>query len=579
MEFSNFVGLARIGSAVTSPEGIIVIAGVIALWAFLAAHRLGKRLRPLSEDLARCVDALKKTNTEREFAEHFHDLSEQFNESVVLRHAWSEFTETLIFPDIDQEDAQDIRIRNTTAPERFFNRANLLEPRVNLRFYSAMPNLLTGTGILGTFIGLVIGIGQASGGLASDDVSQAQEALSALLGGAALAFMTSIAGLISSIAFSLWEKRRIHHFDQLCNEWVEELDHRLVRVTQEGLTGESIYELKQQRAALEHFGNDLAFQISEALDNRVTAKLSPVLERVVTEIEGMRSEQRHASDETLERLLSQFSESISSAAGEEMRAFAGTVEQMGQGLEKQVHAMSSSHEQMQVASQRTIQELSETFRDSSRQLNEELSSAVKGLVTEISQTVADMTKELRAATETTTSNMEQIVERFDESVAKLRQSIMDIREMTTNTQSLNEQMTELLAAIDSSHRSIEGLKEPLGQAGNVFEAAGTKIEGAVGQVASSSTEIAEASGQLSDAQTRTVELWRGYQERFEKIDESLEAVFSQLQDGLAGYADSTNRYVQGLDEHASSVVKQLAGAVRQLEEAIEEFSSQANESE
>ncbi|MEX0451801.1 anti-phage ZorAB system protein ZorA [Spiribacter sp. 218] len=579
MEFSNFVGLARIGSAVTSPEGIIVIAGVIALWAFLAARRLGKRLRPLSEDLARCVDALKKTNTEREFAEHFHDLSEQFNESVVLRHAWSEFTETLIFPDIDQEDAQDIRIRNTTAPERFFNRANLLEPRVNLRFYSAMPNLLTGTGILGTFIGLVIGIGQASGGLASDDVRQAQEALSALLGGAALAFMTSIAGLISSIAFSLWEKRRIYHFDQLCNEWVEELDHRLVRVTQEGLTGESIYELKQQRAALEHFGNDLAFQISEALDNRVTAKLSPVLERVVTEIEGMRSEQRHASDETLERLLSQFSESISSAAGEEMRAFAGTVEQMGQSLEKQVHAMSSSHEQMQVASQRTIQELSETFRDSSRQLNEELSSAVKGLVTEISQTVADMTKELRAATETTTSNMEQIVERFDESVAKLRQSIMDIREMTTNTQSLNEQMTELLAAIDSSHRSIEGLKEPLGQAGNVFEAAGTKIEGAVGQVASSSTEIAEASGQLSDAQTRTVELWRGYQERFEKIDESLEAVFSQLQDGLAGYADSTNRYVQGLDEHASSVVKQLAGAVRQLEEAIEEFSSQANESE
>ena len=223
-------------------------------------------MRPLSREFGNCVEAVKRTNTEGEFAENFHDLSEQFKESVVLRHAWSEFVETLIFPDIDQQDAQDIRIRNTTAPERFFNRANLLEPRINLRFYSAMPNLLTGTGILGTFIGLVISIGEASGGLAPDDVGQAQEALSALLSGAALAFMASIAGLISSIGFSLWEKRRIHNVDQLCNEWVEELDHRLVRVTQEGSTGESNYELRQQRAALEHFGNDLVYQISEALD-------------------------------------------------------------------------------------------------------------------------------------------------------------------------------------------------------------------------------------------------------------------------------------------------------------------------
>ena len=579
MDLSGFQVLVQVGSVITSSEGIASVIGAIGLWALLAARRLSARLQPLSEDFSNCIEALKGTTTDREFAEGFHDLSEKFNDSLVLGHAWSEFTETLIFPDIDQEDAQDIRIRNTTAPERFFNRGNLLEPRVNLRFYSAMPNLLTGTGILGTFVGLVIGIGEASGGLASDDVGQAQEALSALLSGAALAFMTSIAGLISSIGFSLWEKSRIHNFDQLCNEWVEELDHRLLRVTQEGLTGESIYELRQQRAALEHFSNDLAYQISEALDNRVTAKLSPVLERVVNEIEGMRSEQKHASDETLERLLTQFSESISSAAGEEMRAFAGTVEQMGQGLEKQVQAMSASHEQMQEASQRTIQELSETFKDSSRQLNEELSSAVRGLVTEITQTVADMTKELRAATETTTTNMEQIVERFDESVAKLRQSISDIREMTSNTQSLNKQMADLLAAIEASHTSVQSLQEPLETAGKEFGAAGTQVQRAVGQAASTSNQIAEASDQLSRAQAQTVELWRGYQERFEKIDESLEAVFAQLQEGLAGYADSTNRYVQGLDEHASSVVQQLAGAVRQLEEVIEEFSSHVTDTE
>ena len=579
MELADYHQIFAALSPLTSVPGIAVVVGAISLWAIWAARRFHEKFLPLTQDFHSCLAALKQTDNERQFAESFHELSEQFTSSVVLGHAWSEFTETLIFPDIDEEAVDDIKIRNTAAPDSFFSRGNLLEPRVNLRFYSAMPNLLTGTGILGTFVGLVIGIGVASQGLASDDVSRAQEALSALLSGAALAFITSIAGLISSLLFSSWEKRQIHNFDQLCNEWVEELDKRLVRVTQESLTGESVYELKQQRAALESFSNDLAYQISEALDNRVTSKLSPVLERMVTEIEGMRAEQRSASTETLERLVSEFSESISTAAGEEMRAFAGTVQQMGQSLETQVEAMSTSHEQMQAASQQTIQELSETFRDSSRQLNEDLSGAVRGLVTEISETVAAMTRELRAATETTTSNMDQIVERFDEAVAKLRQSIGDIRDMTNNTQGLNQQMTDLLGAIDASHRSLEGLTEPLQSAGQRFEASGAKIEEAVQAVGATSDKIADASGQLAEAQSQTVKLWRGYQERFERVDEALDSVFAKLQEGLSGYAESTNRYVQGLDEHASTVVQHLAGAVRQLEETVEELNSYSNKSE
>ncbi|WP_155984429.1 MULTISPECIES: anti-phage ZorAB system protein ZorA [unclassified Thioalkalivibrio] len=556
---------------ITSLPGIAVISGAIILWAVIATFRFTSRIDPLTQDFRASIKVLEGAWGQAEFAQNFFDIDEAFRRSTLLRHAWSEFCETLIFPDDPDATSDQPIIKNTAPPDSYFNRQNLLEPRVNLRIYNALPNLLTGTGILGTFVGLVIGIGQASHGLAADDVSQAQHALSALLSGAALAFITSIVGLVSSIAFSSWEKRKVHQFDQLCSEWVEALDFRLGRVTQESITEESLRELRQQRAALQAFGNDLAFQISEALDERVTSKLAPLMDRVALELKQMRQDQKRTADDTLERLIQKFSDSISSAAGREMEAFASTVQGLNDSLERQIKTMSSSHQEMQEASQRTIEQLSDTLSDSSKQIQEDLSSVVNDLVTEVGETVAQMTRELRAATETTTQNMNQIVERFDDSVAKLRRAIADIRETTTHSHDLKEKMGELLASVEAAHVALAKIKEPFEQAGQTFVETGNRVANAASGIDSASAQISEATNRLSGAQQTTTETWKAYEQRFKDIDASLEKVFKELEQGLSEYQESTNRYVQGLDEHAARVVEKLAGAVRQLEEAIEEF--------
>lgn len=65
------------------------------------------------------------------------------------------------------------------------------------------PSVLTGLGIIGTFLGLSIGVGSASGGLASPDISFARNAMSQLLKGAQLAFLTSLAGLFFALVLRL----------------------------------------------------------------------------------------------------------------------------------------------------------------------------------------------------------------------------------------------------------------------------------------------------------------------------------------------------------------------------------------
>ncbi len=131
-------------------QGVSIICVAIVLWALISALTFDKHFKPLIADFENHLRELLKTEDKQHFAEFFSEQDEIFRASPLLKHSWQEFTEILIFPVTDRDE---IKILNATQPDNFFNRQSLLEPRINLRFYNALPNLLTGGGILGTFVG------------------------------------------------------------------------------------------------------------------------------------------------------------------------------------------------------------------------------------------------------------------------------------------------------------------------------------------------------------------------------------------------------------------------------------------
>lgn len=552
----------------TSIAGVITLCSALLLWAMVALRRFNVRISPVLKRFEKHYQTLIRTEGEEGFAADFEELNEEFQSCPMLGHSWREFADTLIEPPDDDEEE---RFLTPYPAGQYFNRGTLLGPAVNLRLYNALPNMLTGAGILGTFIGLVAGIYQASNGLGSADVEQAKNALEYLLNGAALAFLTSIVGLFTSIIFSAVEKRRVHSFDSLCNRWVEALDARLERVTPEKVALQGLAQSKQQTLAMQQFSDQLAFQLVEALEKAVTQPLQPVMGQVVDQLQGLRDDHTKTSDETLERLISEFSNSITGAAGEEMRAFSETIGKMSHGLQEQIGAMAESHDRMQRSSQEAVTELTETFRESSRQLNEELSASVRDMVGQISATVAEMTAELKKATETTTENMNQIVERFDESVAKLRRSVSDIQQVTTQTREMTEGMDSLITAMNESHSSLAATAEPIRVAGEQFSSTAAAMGRSSQNMEQSSELVSNTLTNLTELQEEIKDSWEDYRARFEGIDESLERVFDQLDGGLKRYAESTRDYMQGLDKHAGEVVRSLAGAVKELEQTIEEL--------
>jgi hypothetical protein len=70
------------------------------------------------------------------------------------------------------------------------------------RLFLAIPSILTGLGVLGTFVGLQLGIGS----LDLKNPGNLDKSIVPLIEGCAVAFSSSVWGVLASLMFSFWEK-------------------------------------------------------------------------------------------------------------------------------------------------------------------------------------------------------------------------------------------------------------------------------------------------------------------------------------------------------------------------------------
>ena len=197
-------------------------------------------------------------------------------------------------------------IRNTSEVSAYLNDTTIIFPRISFGFYQSVPNLLTGLGILGTFIGLAFGVGAASAGLSSSDPGEITSSLQQLLDGASLAFLTSIIGIACSILFVPVDRffsRRLH---LAVDEWVAAIEARLERVTPEGVALEQLEQGRRAVTQLEHFNTELIFSLERALDEKIAGRLSPQLERLVEAVEGLREDRSSDAGQMIEQALGRF---------------------------------------------------------------------------------------------------------------------------------------------------------------------------------------------------------------------------------------------------------------------------------
>ena len=143
----------------------------------------------------------------------------------MFRQPWAQFRRTLVLEHVPW--FVEPRIFSTRRAEEIFTQDTLLSHRVNLAFYSQLPSLVTGIGLLLTFLALFIGLSKLHAD--GHDIVGIQ----GLINGLAGKFLTSIVGLIAANLFTLIEKPMVFRLMNEQHSFLSLIDKLFPRKTME----------------------------------------------------------------------------------------------------------------------------------------------------------------------------------------------------------------------------------------------------------------------------------------------------------------------------------------------------------
>jgi hypothetical protein len=157
----------------------------------------------------------------------------------------------------------DKSLRRTANSSEIFSPELLAHGLVGNRMLLAVPAILTGLGVLGTFVGLQIGIGSLD--LSASQIANLDKSIAPIISGCSTAFSTSVWGVFCSLVFTIFEK--------LC-EWIAVRKIRILQSTFDGLVPrytpeESMVELHRSSLEQEKIINGLAVAIGDAMQKAI----------------------------------------------------------------------------------------------------------------------------------------------------------------------------------------------------------------------------------------------------------------------------------------------------------------------
>lgn len=430
----------------------------------------------VSSDLALAINKLNEFKTKGNYTD-LEGIREKAMVSQTLKSCWDEFSDTLHGQ--KKVDAQGVmqvnRYRATALANSFFTEQIVISTPLKAEFYKHLPGILTGIGIIGTFLGLIFGLFTFD---VSKDAEQVRSSLRNLLSSVGNAFIVSLAAIGMAMWITWLEKRTINklytELDELCGlidslfeagageEYLQRLvDAAETSATQAMQMKESIVtdlkqvltELTNQQIATmttnsqqlsqsigESISQGLAdplTKISEAVQavgnsqgEGVTKLLTDVMSRFATEMDGMFGSQMRGMNEMLVQTASTIQDAshrFEQLANQIQQAGSGAADAMSKRVEEALlnmqNAQASSNEQMRIFVEQLKQNISQGQSESSE--------LTKNLVKELSESTTALVRSLQDQ-----SNNAQLThnERQKERDEQMNRLLDHLKDSVTTTQ-------------------------------------------------------------------------------------------------------------------------------------------------
>lgn len=603
------------------PLGTVAIAilafiGVLIFW-FLAAFvvtavRIDWRLARAKKRLSEVVSS--KINDRIDPDEEVPALLED----AQLRRIWQQYRETLH----DQAQLVDgalriVSTRATVPAEFFFSTQVLVETPLRTEFFKHLPGILTGIGIIGTFIGLLSGL---HGFNPSSDPDAARKSLGNLLLGVNEAFICSATAIAAAMLTTLFEKRLLAGLftdvEELCQiidrmyraGASEEYLQRLVHASEQSATQTTqlkdtlvedlrriLTELTERQIAAQHANTQA---ISDQLVQSIQEGLREPLQNISQVVERASGQQGTAVQGMLENLLTAFMAKIEDTFGSQLRGMNDLMTRTVGSIQSMQDNMTQLVGSIEAAGKSTAGAMGEQLREAmegARLQQEQMNQAMRDFVAEIRQLVGESQNETEQKMRESMQAMQDALTGALGAIAAQNEQINAAS--ATRNEELNSATRSAIGALSADIETLVGktseavsaLQQSVSSLERVTLDAINRLNSGAETMYLAASEFTKSSGQVNETLSRAEEVSRG----LAAMGSDLTAAGRTLQDAVAGYSSSRDAITQmvvslerivesakrdsGVNAELVDQMQQAAATLREAQSEAKQYLEQINE--
>ncbi len=520
--------------------------------------------------------------------------------------------------------------------EDFFNNSELARAKgINLKHINSAPGVLSGLGVLGTFVGLTFSVATFD----SSDSAAIMTSIKTLLGGMGTAFITSLIGMALSAIYIIFSKKYYNNYDNAIAAFDRQMDQKFhisadeiiisenektkreilnrlsaiekskevnekLNAIQEALTildedGASITagtmmlnlyeESEKQSQALESFTTDLSNELNASLGKTMESSIVPLIVNLEKSHEVMNTKIENLSN----NIQSPATDFVTTAVGELKSSMLTMANEFRDSISKQsitqiealANNLSKSGELLNTLPM-TMQLMSEKVTASFNEVN----LVVGKIQANVAKQQSDIIENTKIANEQLTNDFQQ---KFNE-MASLQQSVltkmseqMDATMHSVMTQlekavgGLNEQQNSLSDTHARSTREIERLLQGFAQSvANMHNANSessemlVSIKKAGDNLNESTDKLKTLAVSLDSASTAITDQQKEATARFVEMQQENLNIISQLSTALSNAQSMVDSYVSDFETLKEGMKEVFKG----INEGLKDYSATLRES-
>lgn len=460
-----------------------------------------------------------------------------------------------------------------------FSEESVIDSQFNKRFISAIPGIVTSTGLLFTFLAILVALMDVK------IVDNRVEGLKLLIEGLSGKFVSSVSALFSATFFLICEKSLFHRLSRKRKQLVMAVDALIPRLTTNQVMANIQNDISEQTDAFRLFNSDLSLILTKSFSDSV----GPTLDRMVTAIDDlnkfMQSKQA-ATTEELKSLLQNLNQSIISSLEKMGNEFNNTLTgNAGSELKKVVEAMGDN-----------------TALMGKTQLD------IKALIDLAKTSVIDQTAHGHEQVERMTAVLNELMAQMSKTSGETTEAARGIIQDVSTVSSRNvEQLSKLLEKHETELTRVEGLEKVLqetllqfngsvpkyGQVVTDLKQVANEVNTAIALMAQTAKSIKDgqeanqsvaglAAKQVEDlesANQKQKEVWEGiqvamerYGNTFAEVENHAKILLAQIGQEMLTFSTTTQNHFDKLgktaNEHIGNAQGKLAASIEELGEQL-----------